>query len=164
MVGFQTRLPFPEQEKILRMVPGLGKARFERLGTIHRNTYVDAPVVLDRLGRVRNDPRVFLCGQIAGVEGYVESAASGLMTGLYVSDLLAGGEPAPPPETTMTGAILGKLSSEDPGPFQPVNAQFGLLPPLENPRLKKDQKRAALAERALRDMGEYYKRFESLRV
>ena len=164
LVGFQTRLPFTDQERVLRTIPGLGKARFERLGTIHRNTYVEAPRALDRLQRVRNRPEVFLCGQIAGVEGYVESAASGLMTGRYVSGILAGTEPEPPPPTTMTGAILGKLASEDTGPFQPVNAQFGLLPPLGDPRLKKDQKRAAFAERALQDMGEYLKKFESLKV
>ncbi len=155
LVGFQTRLPFGDQERILRSIPGLGKARFERLGTIHRNTYVEAPKVLDRLQRVRNHPGIFLCGQIAGVEGYAESAASGLMTGLYVSQVLAGTEPEPPPATTMTGAILGKLAQSGDSRFQPVNAQFGLLPPLDDPGLKKDRKRAAFAERALKDMSAY---------
>jgi methylenetetrahydrofolate--tRNA-(uracil-5-)-methyltransferase len=155
MVGFQTRLRFPDQEKILRTIPGLGNARFERLGTIHRNTYVDAPVALDRLQRVRNRTDIFLSGQIAGVEGYMESAASGLMTGLYVSHFLAGSEPEPPPETTMTGAILAKLSAANPAPLQPVNAQFGLLPPLDDPLPKKDDRRMAMAERALRDMSLY---------
>ena len=164
LVGFQTRLPFADQERVLRTIPGLGKARFERLGTIHRNTYVEAPKALDHLQRVRNHPEVFLCGQMAGVEGYVESAASGLMTGIYVSQILAGTEPEPPPVTTMTGAILGKLASSGTGPFQPVNAQFGLLPPLDNPKLKKDKKRAAFAERALQDMREFLEQCGSLKV
>jgi len=155
LVGFQTRLSFSDQERVLRTIPGLGKARFERLGTIHRNTYVESPMVLDPLQRVRSRPEVFLCGQLAGVEGYVESAASGLMTGLYVSRIQNGIQPHPPPPTTMTGAILRKLAQTAPDPFQPVNAQFGLLPPAENTRLRKDEKRRALAQRALRDMRAY---------
>ncbi len=155
LVGFQTRLPFPQQEKVLRTIPGLGKASFERLGTVHRNTYVESPVVLDSLQRVRSRPEIFLCGQLAGVEGYVESAASGLMTGLYVSGILNGTLPQPPPPSTMTGAILRKLAQSAPETFQPVNAQFGLLPPAENTRLRKDEKRIALAERAIKDMRAY---------
>lgn len=160
MVGFQTRLSFADQETILRTIPGLRKAQFGRLGTVHRNTYVDAPKTLDRLQGIRHHPGIYLSGQITGVEGYLESAASGLMTGLYISNLLGGTEPEPPPLTTMTGAILGKLSSPVPDPFQPVNAQFGLLPPLDNPEPKKELKRKAMAERALRDMGEYLKKYE----
>lgn len=155
LVGFQTRLSFGDQERVLRMIPGLANARFERLGTIHRNTYVKAPAILDPLQRVRARPGIFLCGQLAGVEGYAESAASGLMTGRYVSMILSGVCPQPPPPTTMTGAILGKLSQTGPGPFQPVNAQFGLLPPAEDAGLRKEKKRAALAQRAVRDMRAY---------
>jgi len=152
MVGFQTRLRFPDQERIFRTIPGLGNARFERLGTIHRNTYIDAPSVLDRTQRLLTDPRLFFCGQIAGVEGYVESMASGLITGLNVADIMEGRQPTPPPETTMIGAILKKLTNTEKPPFTPVNAQFGLLPPLPDPKLKKDVKRRMLAERALEDM------------
>jgi methylenetetrahydrofolate--tRNA-(uracil-5-)-methyltransferase len=161
MVGFQTRLSFPDQKSILRTIPGLSRATFERMGTIHRNTYVDAPNTLDRFQRIKNRPDVFLAGQITGVEGYLESAASGLMTGIYISRILSGSNPDPPPVTTMTGAILGTLSSTTgTSPFQPVNSQFGLLPPLDDPKLKKDLKRRALAERALRDMGEYLEKFK----
>lgn len=159
MVGFQTRLRFPDQERIFRTIPGLGSATFERLGTIHRNTYIDAPSVLDTAQRFREDPRIFFCGQVAGVEGYVESTASGLLAGLNISGLLAGRQPVPPPETTMTGAILRKLTDTGVSPFTPVNAQFGLLPPLPDPKLKKDVKRRMLAERALRDMGEWMEEY-----
>lgn len=159
MVGFQTRLRFPDQERIFRTIPGLGSATFERLGTIHRNTYIDAPSVLDTAQRFRKDPRIFFCGQVAGVEGYVESTASGLLAGLNISGLLAGRQPVPPPETTMTGAILRKLTDTGVSPFTPVNAQFGLLPPLPDPKLKKDVKRRMLAERALRDMGEWLEKY-----
>lgn len=152
MVGFQTRLRFPDQERLFRTIPGLGKARFERLGTIHRNTYIDAPALLDRTQRLLSDPRLFFGGQIAGVEGYVESVASGLVAGRHISALLGGRQPIQPPETTMTGAILQKLSDTESSPFTPVNAQFGLLPPLPDPKLKKDVKRMMLAERALKDM------------
>lgn len=155
MVGFQTRLRFPDQERIFRTIPGLGKASFERLGTIHRNTYIDAPSLLDRTQRLLRDPRLFFCGQIAGVEGYVESMASGLITGLNIATLLGGRQPSSPPATSMTGAILQKLTDTESSAFTPVNAQFGLLPPLPDPKLKKDVKRKMLAERALRDMGEW---------
>ena len=158
MVGFQTRLLFPDQERIFRTIPGLGKASFERLGTIHRNTYVDAPSLLDRAQRLLSDPRIFFCGQIAGVEGYVESMASGLITGLNVAAFLKDHQPTPLPETTMTGAILQKLTSTEKSPFTPVNAQFGLLPPLPDLKLKKDVKRQKLAERALQDMKEWIER------
>ena len=158
MVGFQTRLLFPDQERIFRTIPGLGKASFERLGTIHRNTYVDAPSLLDRAQRLLSDPRIFFCGQIAGVEGYVESMASGLITGLNVAAFLKDHQPTPLPETTMTGAILQKLTSIEKSPFTPVNAQFGLLPPLPDLKLKKDVKRQKLAERALQDMKEWIER------
>ncbi len=157
MVGFQTRLRFPDQERIFRTIPGLGKARFERLGTIHRNTYIDAPSLLDQTQRLLKDPRLFFCGQIAGVEGYVESMASGLIAGLNIAACLGGRQPAPPPETTMTGAILQKLTDTGTSPFTPVNAQFGLLPPLPDLKLKKDVKRKELAVRALRDMREWLK-------
>jgi methylenetetrahydrofolate--tRNA-(uracil-5-)-methyltransferase len=159
MVGFQTRLPYSDQQSILRLIPGLAEARFERMGTIHRNTYVDAPHILDRFQRIRSRPDIFLSGQITGVEGYVESAASGLMTGIYISSILSGGVPEPPPATTMTGAVLEALSGSKVAPFQPVNAQFGLIPPLDDPKLKKELRRKAMAERAIRDMGEYINKF-----
>jgi methylenetetrahydrofolate--tRNA-(uracil-5-)-methyltransferase len=155
MVGFQTRLRFTDQERIFRTIPGLANARFERLGTVHRNTYVDSPSCLDRHQRAKVRSDLFFAGQLAGVEGYVESIGSGLMPGLYVATMLSGELIDPPPPTTMTGAILTKLSDNDKPPFTPVNAQFGLLPPLPDQPRKKDLKRKALAERALADMKEW---------
>jgi len=152
MVGFQTRLRFADQERIFRTIPGLANATFERLGTIHRNTYIDSPACLDRHQRARSRSDLFFAGQLAGVEGYVESMASGLMAGFYVASMLGGGLITPPPVTTMTGAILARLSDPGNAPFTPVNAQFGLLPPLPDQTLKKDRKREALAERAIQDM------------
>jgi methylenetetrahydrofolate--tRNA-(uracil-5-)-methyltransferase len=155
MVGFQTRLRFTDQERIFRTIPGLAEARFERLGTVHRNTYVDSPSCLDSHQRAKVRPDLFFAGQLAGVEGYVESIGSGLITGLYVATMLNGELIDPPPPTTMTGAILAKLSDSDTSLFTPVNAQFGLLPPLPDQPRKKDLKRKALAERALADMKEW---------
>jgi methylenetetrahydrofolate--tRNA-(uracil-5-)-methyltransferase len=155
MVGFQTRLRFPDQERIFRTIPGLGEAKFERLGTIHRNTYINSPVCLDRYQRAQSRTDLFFAGQLAGVEGYVESIASGLMAGIYAATMLQGKLIEPPPSTTMVGAILARLSDPGAAPFTPVNAQFGLLPPLPDQPRKKDLKRKALAERALKDMGKW---------
>ena len=155
MVGFQTRLRFPDQERIFRTIPGLANARFERLGTIHRNTYIDSPSCLDIHQRAKDRSDLFFAGQLAGVEGYVESIASGLMAGMYAASILRGEIITPPPLTTMTGAIMSRLSDTGITPFTPVNARFGLLPPLDGPKLKKDIKRKALAERALEDMGRW---------
>ncbi len=152
MVGFQTRLRFPDQERIFRTIPGLGEAKFERLGTIHRNTYINSPVCLDRYQRARDRADLYFAGQLAGVEGYVESIASGLMAGIYAATMLQGKTIEPPPSTTMVGAILARLSDPEITPFTPVNAQFGLLPPLPDQPRKKDLKRQAFAERALADM------------
>ena len=155
MVGFQTRLRFPDQERIFRTIPGLSGARFERLGTIHRNTYINSPVCLDRYQRAKGRENLFFAGQLTGVEGYVESIASGLMSGLYAAKMLDGKTIEPPPPTTMVGAILARLADTETPSFSPVNAQFGLLPPLPDQPRKKDLKRKALAERALADMKEW---------
>lgn len=155
MVGFQTRLRFPDQERIFRTIPGLGEAKFERLGTIHRNTYINSPVCLDRYQRARDRADLYFAGQLAGVEGYVESIASGLMAGIYAATMLQGKTIEPPPSTTMVGAILARLSDPEITPFTPVNAQFGLLPPLPDQPRKKDLKRQAFAERALKDMTDW---------
>jgi methylenetetrahydrofolate--tRNA-(uracil-5-)-methyltransferase len=155
MVGFQTRLRFPDQERIFRTIPGLGEAKFERLGTIHRNTYINSPVCLDRYQRARDRADLYFAGQLAGVEGYVESIASGLMAGIYAATMLQGKTIEPPPSTTMVGAILARLSDPEITPFTPVNAQFGLLPPLPDQPRKKDLKRKAFAERALKDMTDW---------
>jgi methylenetetrahydrofolate--tRNA-(uracil-5-)-methyltransferase len=157
MVGFQTRLSFQDQERIFRTIPGLGGAIFERLGTVHRNTYLDSPACLDRYQRAVDRSDLFFAGQLAGVEGYVESMASGLMAGLYAASMLTAKIIDPPPCDTMTGAILAGLSDKGLTPFTPVNARFGLLPPLPDPKLKKDVKRKAMAKRALQAMEKWLK-------
>ena len=155
MVGFQTKLRQPEQERIFRMIPGLERAVFERLGSIHRNTFINAPALLDQFQRTCSAPWLSFAGQITGVEGYVESIAGGAMSGIYTAWEILGNTPCPPPEFTMIGALLGRLSSTPRGGFQPVNAQFGLLPPLEGQRLGKAARKEAMAERALKYMRAY---------
>ncbi len=140
LVGFQTKLTYPEQKRVFRLIPGLENAEFLRLGSIHRNTYVDAPMVLTPELALKSDPRVFLAGQITGVEGYVESAACGLWLGLH----LGSAAPLPPRETAL-GALLGHLQTPAKN-FQPSNVQFGLMPPL-NQRAGKRKRMALYAER-----------------
>nr|WP_027190393.1 methylenetetrahydrofolate--tRNA-(uracil(54)-C(5))-methyltransferase (FADH(2)-oxidizing) TrmFO [Fundidesulfovibrio putealis] len=141
LVGFQTKLKYPEQERVFRMIPGLEKAEFARLGSIHRNTYVDAPKVLTEGLEVAAKPGVFLAGQITGVEGYVESAACGLWLGHH----LAAGM-TPPPEETALGALLAHLRRPV-KKFQPSNVNYGLTPELTE-RAKKDSRKALYAARA----------------
>ena len=130
LVGFQTKLRYPEQERILRTLPALAGARFARLGSVHRNTFVNAPLFLEPTLRLRRHPRIFLAGQMTGVEGYVESAALGIVAGLNAGRLAAGLAPdAPPPETAI-GALLAYVSGADPAHFQPMNINFGLFAPL----------------------------------
>jgi methylenetetrahydrofolate--tRNA-(uracil-5-)-methyltransferase len=133
------------------MIPGLERARFERFGQIHRNTFVNSPVHLDRLYRVKAAPRVRLAGQITGVEGYLESAATGLAIGLYISLERAGGLPEPFPPTTALGALARHLTESDPARFQPANVNYGLFPELAG-RARKDDRKAAYVERARADL------------
>lgn len=149
LVGFQTRMNHESQKRVLRMIPGLERAEFLRLGAMHRNTFVDAPRVLDETLQLRAAPGVYLAGQITGVEGYVESAACGLACGLMLADRLEGRPVRQAPATTAMGALLGHLRSET-QPFQPSNVTFGHFPSLEG-RVKKNQRKELLAERALRD-------------
>ncbi|MDX2264446.1 MAG: methylenetetrahydrofolate--tRNA-(uracil(54)-C(5))-methyltransferase (FADH(2)-oxidizing) TrmFO [Hyphomicrobiales bacterium] len=167
MVGFQTKLKHGEQARIFRMIPGLEQAEFARLGGLHRNTFLNSPKVLDRWLRLRAAPRLRFAGQITGVEGYVESAAIGLIAGRFAAAEALGREALPPPATTALGALLahitgGHLSAEDgPRSFQPMNVNFGLFPPIEasvanakgklKPAKGFDRKRA-LSARALADL------------
>jgi len=140
LVGFQTKLKYPEQERVFRLIPGLERAEFLRLGSIHRNTYVDAPEALSPELELRARPGVHLAGQITGVEGYLESAACGLWVGLLLAAKLAGRALPPPPNTTALGALLGHLRTPPAKAFQPSNAHFGLMPELSRRAGKKLRK------------------------
>jgi methylenetetrahydrofolate--tRNA-(uracil-5-)-methyltransferase len=149
LVGFQTRLRIPEQRRVFTLLPGLEAAEFLRYGSIHRNAYLNAPATLSSHLAARDDPRLLFAGQLTGVEGYSESAASGLLAGLNLSRLLQGETPLVPPSTTMLGALCRYLREADPAHFQPMNANFGLLEPLQQPVRDKVRKRRLLVERAL---------------
>lgn len=152
LVGFQTRLRKGEQEKVFRMVPGLANAEFLRHGSIHRNAYLNAPASLSAHLSAKDDPALMFAGQLTGVEGYTESSATGLLAGINLARILLGEEPLVPPPTTMLGALYRYLHDADPKHFQPMNANFGLLDPLERVPRDKAKKKLLLAERALADM------------
>ena len=140
LVGFQTNLKWPEQRRILRMIPGLEQAEFVRLGQMHRNTFVNSPLLLEPSLQLRSRRDLFFAGQIIGSEGYVGSAAGGLLAGINAARLAAGEEPAVMPQESMLGAVMHYVTSADPRYFQPMKANFGLLPPLtENVRNKGDR-------------------------
>ena len=153
LVGFQTRLKTGAQQRIFRTIPGLENAEFLRYGSIHRNSYLNAPQALTPYLSALDDPQLLFAGQLTGVEGYTESAATGMLAGINLARLLAGDAPLLPPPTTMLGALYRYLRETEPARFQPMNANFGLMEPLENPPRDKFEKKAALAERALREMG-----------
>ena len=155
MVGFQTRLRIPEQQRVFRMIPGLEQAEFLRYGSIHRNSYVNAPAVLSPHLSLRDDPMALLAGQMTGVEGYTESSATGLLAGINLVRMLDGAPPVIPPPTTMLGALYRYLREADPRHFQPMNANFGLLDELPAPIRDKRRKREAFAARAMRDIAEW---------
>jgi methylenetetrahydrofolate--tRNA-(uracil-5-)-methyltransferase len=152
LVGFQTRMTWTAQGRVLRTIPGLEAAEFLRFGSVHRNTFVDAPRVLDERMQLRARPGVFLAGQITGVEGYVESSAAGFVCGVMLAQSMRGLPVAPPPRTTALGGVLTHLGREVAG-YQPSNVTWAWLPPHENRRLKKRERYEALGERALRDLG-----------
>lgn len=156
LVGFQTRLTHPEQQRIFRTVPGLEKARFARLGSMHRNTFINAPSALNARLQLNNAPHITLAGQISGVEGYVESAACGLLAGLFVAaEQLEREIPAPPAETAL-GALLNHLQTAESDDFQPMNINYGLFPPLGGRKMKRADRRLAMAERALAALAEWW--------
>ena len=153
LVGCQTRMRIPEQQRVFRLIPGLADAEFLRYGSIHRNSYVNSPASLTAHLSLRDDPHVLFAGQLTGVEGYTESSATGLLAGINLARLLGGDEPAIPPTTTMLGALYRYLREADPRHFQPMNANFGLVDALAEPVRDKRLKREMLADRALRDLG-----------
>ena len=150
LVGFQTQMKWGEQARVLRMIPGLERAEFVRYGMIHRNTYINGPTVLDDTWQVRGEPGLFIAGQVSGVEGYVESAASGLIAGRNAAALARGDQPSAPPRTTAIGALGYYVSHADPAHYDPTNITFGIIAPIDAP--KKANRKALLAERALADL------------
>ncbi|MBK8002747.1 MAG: methylenetetrahydrofolate--tRNA-(uracil(54)-C(5))-methyltransferase (FADH(2)-oxidizing) TrmFO [Gemmatimonadetes bacterium] len=154
LVGFQTRLRIPEQQRVFRMIPGLANAEFLRFGSIHRNSYLNSPAYLGPALTAPGDGTLFFAGQLTGVEGYTESLGTGLLAGINLARVRRGMEPAVPPPTTMLGALYRHLREADPRHFQPMNANFGLVEPLELPRkAPKDRKKELLVERARADFG-----------
>lgn len=156
LVGFQTRLRIPEQQSVIRRIPGLGEAEFLRFGSIHRNSYLNTPAALSPHLSLRDDPLVLFAGQLTGVEGYTESSATGLLAGINLARLLDGLDAVIPPPTTMLGALYRYLREADPAHFQPMNANFGLLDELAGPVRDKRRKRELLAERALAALDAWY--------
>ena len=157
MVGFQTKLSHGAQKRVFRLIPGLEQTRFARLGGIHRNTFIDSPVLLDAALRLRRAPHLRFAGQITGVEGYVESAAIGLLAGRFAAAEVAGADTRPPPATTALGALLSHITGGHlaaGGTFQPMNVNFGLFPPLAG-RLPKSARKAAMIARARADLGRW---------
>jgi methylenetetrahydrofolate--tRNA-(uracil-5-)-methyltransferase len=149
LVGFQTRMRRADQQRVFRMIPGLAGAEFLRYGQIHRNSYLNAPAHLTRHLSLSDDPMILFAGQLTGVEGYTESIATGLIAGLNMARMLAGAEPHVPPPTTMLGALYRYLREADPGHFQPMNANFGLVEPLSHEVRDKRERKDRMAERAL---------------
>ena len=160
LVGFQTRLRIPEQQRVLRMIPGLADAEFLRYGQVHRNTYINAPALLTSTLQLRSHPTVLFAGQISGVEGYVESIATGLMAGMHAADLARGAEPRPLPRATALGSLCHYISAADPKDYQPANITFDLLPQLDEAtrqKLRRDKKarHALVCTQALEALAEY---------
>jgi methylenetetrahydrofolate--tRNA-(uracil-5-)-methyltransferase len=154
LVGFQTRMTWPEQGRVLRTIPGLEQAELHRYGSVHRNTFVDAPRVLDARMQLRARPGVLLAGQISGVEGYVESCAGGFVCGVMLAQSLLGHAVTPPPPTTALGGVLTHLG-RDIKDYQPSNVTWAWLPPMADRRMKKRERYEAMAERALSELARW---------
>ncbi len=155
LVGFQTNLAWGEQERVFRLVPGLERAEFVRFGQMHRNTFMNAPALLLPTMQYRERADLFFAGQITGTEGYVGSVAGGFVAGVNAARLAMGLVPISFPETTMIGALCSYVTKADPRGFQPMKANFGLLPPLAPPVRKKRERYAAYARRGLADLGQF---------
>ena len=149
IVGFQTNLKFGEQKRVFSMIPGLEHAEFVRYGVMHRDTFMDSPRLLSKSLSLKSEPRLFFAGQFTGVEGYTESAATGILAGINAARFASGEEPLVLPPETMLGALINYITDESVGNFQPMGANMGILPPLEKKIRHKDERYAALAERAI---------------
>ncbi len=151
LVGFQNHLKFGEQSRVLRLIPGLENARFLRYGQIHRNTYINAPTLLQETLQMKQHPPVLFAGQICGVEGYTESIATGLMAGLHAAALATNAQPVPPPRATAFGSLTHYITHADPAKFQPANITFDLLPPLEQKLRDRQERHRQQCQLALKD-------------
>jgi methylenetetrahydrofolate--tRNA-(uracil-5-)-methyltransferase len=154
LVGFQTKLTYGEQRRVFRLIPGLEEVEFVRLGSMHRNTFINSPSLLLPTQQLKNDPRIIFAGQITGVEGYVESSGSGFLAGICAACLTGGETPPLPPRETALGALMAHITNADARHFQPMNVNYGLFPDLPG-RVKKKEKRQKLAERALVSLEEW---------
>ena len=157
MVGFQTKMTYPEQRRVFRMIPGLERAEFVRLGSLHRNTYIDSPRLLRPTLQLKERDDLFLAGQMIGVEGYVESAAAGLLAAINAARLIQGSEPLVAPLETSMGSLLGYITDVSRREFQPMNANYGLMPAAKN-SLRGRERKTAMGERALRSMDDWIRR------
>ena len=156
LVGFQNHLKFGEQARVLNLIPGLENARFLRYGQIHRNTYINSPALLSPTLQMKAHPQVMFAGQICGVEGYVESIATGLLAGMHAAALAMGGEPVPPPRATALGSLVHYISQAETKNFQPANITFDLLPALATPVRDRKERHRQQCELALREFDEWY--------
>jgi len=159
MVGFQTKMTYGEQKRVFSMIPGLENVEFFRLGSLHRNTFIKSPALLDNTLRLKKQPRILFAGQITGVEGYVESASMGLMAGRFLADIVAGNEPVSPPSDTAHGALLGHISGTRAADFQPMNINFGLLPTGKKRegkrRFSRAERRRSVSDGALKSLKQW---------
>jgi methylenetetrahydrofolate--tRNA-(uracil-5-)-methyltransferase len=160
MVGFQTKLTYPEQRRVFRMIPGLERAEFLRYGSLHRNTFLNSPALLRDTLQLRTRDQIFFAGQITGVEGYTESAAMGGLAGINAVRKMSGLPLITPPPTSAHGSLIQYITTCSPAHFQPINTNYGLFPPLSKRIRDKEEKRRLIAERALKDWEEWKTRFE----
>ena len=149
LVGFQTNLKFSEQKRVFSMIPGLKNAEFVRYGVMHRNTFINSPKLLNKDLSLKKNDNIFFAGQLSGVEGYMESAASGIMAAINAAAFIKGEQPFILPKFTMIGALLDYITDQTVTNFQPMGANFGILPPLDKKIKDKKERYAALAERSL---------------
>lgn len=155
LVGFQTNLKFPEQKRVFSMIPGMENAEFVRYGVMHRNTFINSPKVLSNTLNLKSNPKLFFAGQITGVEGYIESAASGILAGLNAALMLDGKEMLTLPKDTMLGALVGYITDETVTDFQPMGSNMGILPSLDVHIKSKQDRYGALSERAINSLDKY---------
>ncbi len=159
LVGFQTRLKWPEQQRVIRLIPGLEEAEIVRYGVMHRNTYINSPQVLQATLQFKSRPHLLLAGQITGVEGYMESAATGIIAGINAWRLYNGQLPVVPPPFTMIGSLLKFISNSESNSFQPINANFGIIPPLKDRIKNKKARYQAYVGRSLEEMSKFSELF-----